>query len=52
MFEAIILLVLLGLILWFILAEEQTPSAQKSYFIDLTAELKPSTKRTGKGRFS
>ena len=41
MFEAAILLVLLGLILWFILAKEQTNTAQRSSFINLSAELKP-----------
>ena len=52
MFEAIILLVLLGLILWFIVAKEQNTSAQKSYFIDLVAELKPSIRKAGKRRHS
>jgi hypothetical protein len=52
MFEAIILLVLLGLILWFILAEEQATSAQRTYFIDLSAELKPSAKKACKRRHS
>lgn len=52
MFEAIMLLVLLGLILWFIVAKEQTTSAQRIYFIDLSAELKPPTKKVGKGRLS
>ncbi len=52
MFEAIILLVLLGLILWFILAEEQATSAQRTYFIGLSAELKPSAKKACKRRHS
>jgi hypothetical protein len=52
MFEAIILLVLLGLILWFILAKEQTYSTRKASFIDLSVELKPAVKKSIKGRFS
>ena len=52
MFEAIILLVLLGLVFWFIVAKEQATTAQRTYFIDLAAELKPSAKKAGKGRLS
>ncbi len=52
MFEAMILLVLLGLVFWFILAKEQTYSARKVSFIDLAAELKPATKRSAKERLS
>lgn len=50
MFEAFILLILLCLILWFVFTKEQKTSAHRSHFIDLTAELKPSARKTGKGR--
>lgn len=52
MFEATILLVMLGLILWFILAKEQTYSARRASFIDLSIELKPAAKKPGKGQLS
>ena len=45
-----VLLVLLGLILWFIFAKEQTTSARRTHYIELTAELKPSAKKTGKAQ--
>jgi hypothetical protein len=48
MFEAIILLTLLGVIFWFILSKERTPSTRRATFIDLTAELRPPTKKTGR----
>ena len=46
MFEAIILLTLLGVIFWFILSKEKTPSTHRATFIDLTAELRPPAKKT------
>ncbi len=52
MFEATILLILLGLVFWFILAKEQTHSSRKVSFTDLAAELKPTTKKSVKERLS
>jgi len=52
MFEATILLVLLGLILWVILAKEQTGSVRRASFIDLSAELKPAARKSNKERLS
>jgi len=45
MFEATILLTLLAVIIWFILAKESTPSARRTTFIDLSAELRPPDKK-------
>ena len=50
MFEITILLTLLGLILWFILSREKTPSTRRASFIDLTAELRPPASKTGSKR--
>ena len=52
MFEVAILLSLLGLILWFILTKGQTNSVRRASFIDLSAELKPPTIKSGKERRS
>ncbi len=52
MVEAIILLTLLGVIFWFILSKEKTPSTHRATFIDLTAELRPPTKKTGRKNLS
>jgi len=52
MFEATILLTLLGVIFWFILSKERTPSARRATFIDLTAELKPPGKKADRKRHS
>jgi hypothetical protein len=50
MFEATILLALLGLMLWFIMARGQTRPVRRAFFINLSAELKPPAKKPGKGR--
>jgi hypothetical protein len=52
MFEAAILLTLLGLILWFILAKGRAPSTRRATFIDLSAELRPPTKKSVKQQVS
>lgn len=52
MFEATILLTLLGLIIWFTLSKGQSSSTQRTYFINLTAELKPPAKKADKCRHS
>ena len=45
MFEAVILMALLGVILLYIITAERKPGAHRASFIDLTAELKPSTRK-------
>jgi len=52
MFEAIILLTLLAVIFWFILSKERTCLTRKATFIDLTAELRPPAKKTGRKSLS
>ena len=52
MFEAIILLTLLGVIFWFILSKERTPSTRRATFIDLPAELRPPAKKTRRKKLS
>jgi hypothetical protein len=52
MFEAAILLALLGVIFWFILAKERTSPTRRATFIDLSAELRPPAKRTASKRVS
>ncbi len=44
MFEAILLLLLLGVIVWFILARGGNQRSHRSTFIDLATELKPAKK--------
>lgn len=48
MFEATVLLILLGLILWFTLPIKRSSYTQKAHFINLTAELKPPAKKVDK----
>jgi hypothetical protein len=48
MFEAIILLALLGVILLFIVTGDQKNRIRKVYFIDLSTELKPATKKSSR----
>lgn len=45
MFEATVLLILFGLILWFTLPRTRTSYSQRTPFINLTAELKPPAKK-------
>ncbi len=52
MFEATLLLTLLGVIFWFILSKEGTISTPGKSFIDLTAELRPPDKKTERKRHS
>jgi hypothetical protein len=52
MFEAIILLTLMGVIFWFILSRGKAYSTRRASFIDLTAELRPPAKKTGRRNLS
>lgn len=52
MFEAVILLALLGLIIWFIIAREAQSPVRRNPFIELSAELRPPARKSGKGRLS
>lgn len=52
MFEATILLSLLGVIFWFILSKEKTTSTPGTTFIDLTAELRPPDRKTDRKHLS
>jgi hypothetical protein len=49
MFEAIILLTLLGVVLWVIVARGKATTARRPNFISLAPELKPA-KKTGRKR--
>jgi len=51
MFEATLLIALLGLVLWLIMAKGQTRPVRRTFFINLSAELKPPAKKPGKHRF-
>ena len=46
MFEAALLLALLGVILWFVLSRERENPVRRASFIDLSAELKPASKKS------
>jgi len=48
MFEAVILLALLGVILLYIVTGERSHATRRASFIDLSAELKPSTDKRSK----